>query len=280
MSEQDVTVAADTVVNTEAETETNATEDNTSQEQETEQEVQETAEAKAERLERAQKAMQEKIDRQTAAYNQVQRALQQRTQEYEQRLASYQSKTQEKEPVIEDFDTLADFQEARDKYVSQKAKSEYEQELTQQQMRIAQAKLIQERESMRVKQEAEYLEINPRYEDSKKEVGTFLQMSNASPEVASAVEAQAFKGNIPALIDYFGANNGEKLGELQAIIQMSPIEAAVEIYKVQQKIGAPKKSEEKQQPKPSKPLAGKSTGGRKSLSEMSGEEILKWVNKK
>lgn len=280
MSEEDVKVAAQEVVNTEAKAETKETEvKETSQEPETEK-PQETAEQKAERLERAQKAMQEKIDRQTAAYNAVQRTLQQRTQEYEQKLASYQAKPEEKEPSLEDFDSLDEFHKARDEYVAKKARNEYEKEIAQKQMAEAQAKLLQEREAIRTKQEAEYLEINPTYENSKAEVAAFLQISNASEAVAKAIEAQAFKGNVPALIDYFGANNGENLGELQEILRMSPVEAAVEIYKVQQKIGTPKKKEEKPAPKPVKSLAGSGKTVQPLSADLSYEELKKRLAKK
>lgn len=283
MSDEDVTVAAPEAVNTEAKAETKATEvKETSQEPETEK-LQETVEQKAERLERAHKAMQEKIDRQTAAYNSVQRTLQQRTQEYEQELASYrakQAKPEEKEPVLEDFETLAEFYKARDEYVANKTKSAYEKELTEKQMAAAQAKLLQERESIRVKQEAEYLEINPSYENSKAEVAAFLKISNAGEDMAKAIETQAFKGNVPALIDYFGSNGGEKLGELQEILRLSPVEAAVEIYKIQQKIGTPKKPEEKPAPKPVKSLAGTGKTVQPLSADLSYEELKKRLAKK
>lgn len=242
----------------------------------------ETVEQKAARLEKELEAAKTKNARQTAAYAQQQKALERARQEY-QEAVSKQTEKKEEEPKVEDFDSLSEWKEELAKYHSKIAKREYELDLSKKQMEAAQAKIMQERESIRAKQEAEYISLNPNYEASKNEVTTFIDMlaqtGGMSPQVEHAITSQAFDGNVPALLDYFGANSGERLGELQEIFQMPPHKAAVEIYKIQQKLGTPKKKEEKPLPTPSKPLAGAAKTTKQLSADLSYEELKKRIYK-
>lgn len=271
MSTEDVkAVNADEAQTTEVETEETEAANTNSPDVENE-EVEETIEAKAERLQKSRDAMQAKIDRQTAAFS----AQQKKMQEQAKQIAEFQAKLagQEpaKEPVIDDYDTAEEFWEAKAQHKAEQLMADKQKEFAEMQKQQAQQALMNERLAMRQSQEAEYLQINPSYNSSVKEVDTFIQTLDVKPEVAEAFLTQMYKGNVPQVIDYFGANSGENLGELQTISQMTPVEAAVEVYKLQEKLKAPKKKETKAAPKP----VSSPKGGGKAKKDLKDGDVLK-----
>jgi hypothetical protein len=284
---QDVTVetptaeAADNDVKVEAvETEVEETEVKTSPETEGDiteaEEPQETVEAKLERLERENAGKQKAIDRKTAAYHSAQRALDERNRQIEE-LKAISKPEEQQEPVIDDFETHDEYVNAVADFRAEQRVQAKEQELLQAQKQEAINKVANERAAIANKQKAEYLATNPRYEASEGEFNSFITTAEVKPEVENAIVEAAFEGNVPAVIDYFGANNGENMDELAEIVRMSPIKAGIEIYKIQQKLGKPQAKEKQPLPKPVKSPKGKSTGN-KSLDDASGSDILKWVN--
>lgn len=233
------------------------------------------AEQRAEKLEREAESKQKKIDRQTAAYTEMQRALERERQEFQEKLATSKP-TEATEPSIDDYDTHDEYINALVDYKAETRVKAKEAELFEKQQAAQQQKLAQERASIALEQEAEYLKVNPMYKASKAEFEAFAKTAQVNPAVESAIVSQTYKGNVPQLINYFGENNGENMDELIAISKMTPVEAAVEIYKVQQKLVAPKSKETKPLPKPVKAApAAKST---KSLEKSSGSDVLAWVN--
>lgn len=225
-------------------------------------EPQETVEQKVERLERETAGKQKAIDRKTAAYHDLQKAHEAKIQELAELQAKLTQQEPEKEPSIDDFETHDEYVNALADYRADKKAREAQQKYLQQQQAAEQAKIVQERNSIVQKQEAEYIAVNPKYEAAKAEFSSFVLSGNIPKAVEDAIVTQAFDGNVPQVIDYFGANNGERLDELAEITKMPPIKAAIEIYKIQQKLKAPVKKEEKPLPKPVKKVVGTSKGSK------------------
>lgn len=239
-------------------------------------EVEETAEERLERIQQELEAKERKIARQTAANRKVQEILEQRNKELETIQSRLQAleKPQQAEPSIDDFDTYDEYVEALAKHKADTMLQEREKELLKQQQREAAQKAMMERESARIKQETEYVKINPNYKASKAEFEDFVKTIDVSPQVEQAIVDQAFAGNIAQVIDYFGSNGGERLGELEAISKMSPREAIIAIYEIQKGFKAPEKKETKPLTKPVTKIKATSKAT-KSPKNMSGKELLK-----
>lgn len=220
-----------------------------------------------ERLEKIEKDNQYKekaIHRKTAALHEANRKIRELQSEL-QKFA--QSKESEKpEPNIDDFETHDEYVNAVADYRAEQRVKQKEQEFKMRQMQEAQQKQVQERLAMRQKQEAEYITDNPQYEASSKEVADYLGTMQVSDDVANAVLDQVYSGNVPAIIDYFGKNNGENLSKLDEIMRMPAHMAAVEVYKLQQAIGKPEKKAEKPLPKPVKTKPS-NAGGKKYIDD-------------
>lgn len=254
-ADADTDVTVENTVETEVEeTVVDATPEADSEETETEEPV-ETVEERLERLEQEVAAKQKAIDRKTASQHSLQKAYERKLQE----LQAYQEQGKSedlKEPKIDDFDDYTKYEKAKEEFFTKKVEREIKGKILQEQQQVAQQQLVQEKLAKRKEQEAEYIKINPRYSQSAKEVNDFIQTLDASQGVQDAVLEVVYDGNIPQIIDYFGANNGERLDELERITQMSPAKAAVEVYKIQQGLKTPVKKEMKPAPAPIKKVKG------------------------
>lgn len=255
--------------------------------------VEESPEEKLKRLEELEERSQA-TQKKLAAQRKHIASLQKAKQEADAKLNEYIQARQAEEnvepqkPVVDDFDTFEDYQKAQDKYVDDLAeyraketvKTERQKQL-EEEAKAAQMKAAAERSKDYEAQKAEYVQINPEYALAEEEFNTYIQdaMQTTNPYVQDAIVNQAYReGNVPALIDYFGGNNGERLEELDAISKMTPPEAAVEIFKIQQSLKKiPEIKKETKLPKPAARV--KPTGsGNKPLSKQSGKDVLKWVN--
>lgn len=241
---EDVTVENDTTV--EAEDVTVEAQDETEVEVE---QPEKTVEEKLSELEKDVQGKQAKIDRQVKAYKELQAALQRERQEREQ-LLSQAKGTQSKEPSEDDFDTHEEYVNAVIEYRAEQKIVETQKKMAEMQEAQAYSQLLAQRESIKATQEAEFIQTNPLYKHAAEEVGLFVQQNVAPPAVAEAVIDVLYEGNIPAVINYFGENNGERLGELQKIMNMSPVKAGIEIYKIQQKLKTPVEKKTINVPKP------------------------------
>lgn len=273
------------------ETEVNISPETESEEVETqdvETQPEETTDDKLARLEREAAGRQKKIDRQVAAFNALQDKYKQTVQEREEFSQMLQQKQPEVEPSLDDTDengnpkysTHEEYVEALSDYRADKKLKERQEEFQVQQEQIQRGKLMEERLKLRHSQEAEYIADNPMYKTSSVEVDNYLKSLEVNNGTAQAVIDQMYKGNVPQVIDYFGSNDGENLDELGKINAMTPPEAAVEIYKIQQKISSQiVKKENKPKTKPVKVEGGKSASD-KSLGKATGTEILDWVKQR
>jgi hypothetical protein len=83
-----------------------------------------------------------------------------------------------------------------------------------------------------------------------------LQLKEEIYPLISIIAEQIYDDpdTIGEVVYYFGANNGERLDELEVISKLPPRKAAIELYKLQQKLkGAPPQAKPKQQlPQPAK----------------------------
>lgn len=234
-------------------------------------EPEKTVEDRLADLERDISSKQKKIDRGTAAYS----ALNKKHEETLRELQDLQSKVQAeeplKEPVIDDFETMEEYQKARDEFIEKRTEQSTLQKYQENQLQQQQNELVTQRTVARQKQEAEFVVANPDYPIAKQEFDAFVQSANVSPAVANAIADQAFDGDVAQLIYHFAGNNGENMDKLQEITAMSPIKAGIEIYKIQQTLKAPEKPETKPLPKPVEKPKG---GGKPRKDPMKGDVLV------
>ena len=240
-------------------------------------EVEETVDQKLERLTKANEAQQRRIDRQTAANRKVQESYAQKLREFEALQEKVKPEPVDAEPSIDDFESYDEFIDAKAEYKAKAKMAELEAARTETQRQEKQRALMQERNTLRESQEAEYIAVNPNYKNSKAEFEGFVQSLDVSPEVEQYIVDQTFDGNIAQVIDYFGSNGGERLGELETISKLSPRKAAIEIYKIQQGMTAPQKKTVKPLSKPVSKIKTSVKGG-KSVSNLDEAGLRKWMN--
>ena len=229
---------------------------------------------KSEKLQRDVDGRQGKIDKQRAALS----AANKQREALQSELAKLQVNEAPKEPVIDDYDTHDEWVEA---VSTHKAKDRFEQykrdDIIKQQQDLA-TKTSQEQAETFAKVEAEYRVSNPDYDRAKSELQSHLELNPVNNAVGDAIYEQASRdGGLAQIIDYFGSESGENLGEWDRISTLSPVEAGVEIYKIQQGLKNVVTPKEKPLPKPIKGVKGTSKAS-KGLDHSSGKDILKWVN--
>jgi len=233
----------------------------------------ESPEDKISRLEKEREVDNRKIARQKAAAA----SLHKKIEELKTAQQAPKPATQSDAPKEDDFDTYEQFDNARVEFKAQQiadAKlSEYQQGQIAQ---LEQQKILEQQQSFQ-KSEAEFRAVNPSYDDAREEFEQYVGSTEISGVVQEAIISQAHReGNIAEVINYFGANGGERLGELDAIVSMTPVEAAVEIYKIQQSIKSeptPTKTKAKL-PKPHNPIKGSGAKASKSVAKMSPRELV------
>lgn len=269
------------------ETKTAETEDSENQSEETQSEEtqdtsEETSEGKEEQGEVEESDERDlKIQRQAAHIGDLLKAVRKKDEvlkDLQNRLSQLeQPKDALKEPVYDDYENNADFLEAVRKYEREKAKLEVEKEFLKTRQNQENEAINLEKQRIVNQQEKEYIKNeNPSYIKSKQLFSDYIGALEVDPYVENAITEQAFRGNIPKIIDYFAGNDGENLGKLSEISKMRPTEAAIEIYKIQQTLTEPQKKEVKQVPKPIQSPKGLSKA--KTSKNMSGKELLAWVN--
>ena len=218
-------------------------------------------------IERKQKA----IDRKTAAYHDMQRAYDKRKQELQALQEQVQAQEPVEEPKIDNYETHEEYVEALAEFRADQKVKQKQQDFIEQQSKMAEVQKNQSRLQKRANEEAEYIKDNPHYQQSADEVDAFLKTFEIRDDVGNAVLDIIYNGNVPQVIDYFGSNNGENLHKLKDISQLTPVEAAVEIYKIQQSLKAPAPKEIKPPPKP----VNKPKGGGKPSKDLASGDVLK-----
>lgn len=228
-------------------------------------------EAKANELEAKTQADRNKINKQRAALSQTNSKI----QELNAQLSELQKQTVEKEPNVDDFETFEDFDKARFDFVKKQALQEAsEKVLKQQQQQAFQQKETVQRQEFD-KAEAQYRARTPEYDAAKENLVAHSQVFPLPPLVINAIEEQARnEGMLPDIIAYYGSN----LDEFDTLSDKSPIEAAIEVYKVSQKLKVERPKQTKPLPKPIKSIKG-TAGTKKALHKMSYEELKKQVYK-
>lgn len=237
--------------------------------------VEETPEQRLERLERDLKGKQKAIDRKTAAYSDLQRAHERTLERLRELEQAIPQQKQEAEPQLEQFETYDDYIKARDEYVEKRAISRAREQALREQAQAEVQRIAAERQAIVNKQEQEYLRINPKYVEAKQEMADFVQRVRVKPEVEAAVTEVALKGDVPRLIDYYFGNGGENVEEFERLVQMSPYEAAIEVYKVQSKLSQGTTKQVQTAPKPVRAPQAAASAQKKDVSAMSPDELYK-----
>lgn len=210
--------------------------------------------AKADKLEKKLASENAKIGRQRAALSQLQKE--------KQELAQRQAETKPvdsstNEPNENNYETYDEYEAARVTYFREQGRNEALKE--SQEQNAKQQAAIKDMEFQQAEQT--YRQSNPVYDDAKAEVINHYAVAPVPEAVGSAISDIAERGNgLPELINYFGENGGERLGELEIISRLSPVEAAVEVYKIQQSLSAePAKAKPAPKPAPIKRVKGSGT---------------------
>lgn len=277
MSEEVMEVETEVVETAEA-TETESVDTPKEEVNEVEQPPELTPEERIKKLEADVTGKQSAIDRQTKRYYETQEKLQKIQEENAKLLSQLKQAEPESAPDIDNFETHDEYVEALAEYKAKTKLQEQQKQFAEQQRVMQEQAVMQERLALRQQQEAEYIKENPMYKASVDEVQYYIQNLGESPNgTVDAVLTQVYKGNVPEVIDYFGRNNGENLEQLGKISKMTPPEAAVEIYKIQQKLAA-NPSVKKEVKTPPKPVTAKK-GDKANTSGLgkhsSGEDVLK-----
>lgn len=239
-------------------------------------EVEVDYEVKSKELEDSLSARQNKIDKQRAALSQSNNKI----QELQSQLNNLQETKAPEAPNEDDFETFGEYDEARLNFlVDNKVKKERQEDLIKQQSKLQEDRNNAQQTEF-LKTEQTYRQANPNYDRAKKELQDHMTLSPVSGAVGDAIYEQASRdGMLPDVINYFGDNSGEKMFEFERISSLSPIEAAVEVYKIQQSLkSAPEKTKVKPLPKPLKTIKGTSKAG-KSLLDMNPDELKKAIYK-
>jgi len=128
--------------------------------------------------------------------------------------------------------------------------------------------------------EADYRVTNPDYDVAKGELNKHLAAFPANIDVANAMYEQGSReGGLAEIINYFGADNGAKTQEFDRIAALSPVQAAVEIYKIQQSLKNVVPIKKEPLPKPIKSLKGGAKLKRSPQDSMSTKEWMEARNK-
>lgn len=242
------------------------------------QEVQETVEvdyqAEHEQLTQALKASQTKIDRQRAASSQHNEKIKQLNEQ----LSSLHKPEVPQAPQEDDFETFDDFNKATIDFAANQRFEELKTaDLQAQKQREFDSNQKQQREAFQTV-EAEYKVNNPDYSRARTELEDHIQLSPSSSDVQNAIyEAAQITGSVPAIIDYFGKDNGANLSDWDRIVSLSPAEAAIEVYKIslKAKVDVPQKAI-KPKSRPLNPERGGSKATQ-AVKGMGAKDTLAWI---
>lgn len=273
--EVDTSIVDDTPVPNEAEIQDEPKREVESETKETDEESpeveQKSVEERLAELEKDNESKQTAINRRTAALSQANKKIEELQREYKEVQSKLLPEEPAEKPKIEDFESYEEFQSANEKYIRKDAEAKAIKKVQEEQLEAQRQKVVEERNALVSKQEAEYIQTNPNYFDSLTEFQSFVNAAQVDPAVEHAIVDQAFKGSVPQVIDYFAGNNGENLDQLGEISRMSPIDAAIEIYKIQQTLKAPEKKETKPAPAP----VNKPKGGGKPRKNLADGDVLR-----
>jgi hypothetical protein len=224
----------------------------------------------------SQKAVQKRINKLTYEKKEYERQMQ-AMQEQLNRLSEAQGPKPPKEPIENDFDSYAEFEQARSKYLRDLGRFEAEKEI--------QDRLTKEKQEQQQRQQQEYLtkaqtEFESRADKFKAETPDFEPVMNDVAEAFKAYDNQTVQAirqatlemeNAPALLYHLGSNP-EQLNE---VLGGSPVQALIKLGQIENSLsGAPKPNPKPVNHKPLKTAAG---GGQKSLNQMTPDELVGWL---
>jgi len=264
-----VEVETETVETEEVETEEVEEQGEETETEETE-EVEVDYKVESEKLQKTQERDQKKINNQRKALSEQNKQI----QAFNAQLAELKKQNVEKEPTVDDFETFEEYDAARVEYITKQATQEASATVVKQQREqaILQRQTAQKQEFD--KAEVLYRAKNPEYDTAKESLLAHAQIFPLPQPVISAMEEQARdEGMLPDVLAYYGSN----LDEFDALQDKSPMQAAIEVYKVSQRLKV-EKPKTKPLPKPIKSIKG-TAGTKKALGKMSYEELKKTIYK-
>jgi chromosome segregation ATPase len=221
-------------------------------------------------------AMQKRIDRKTAAT----KALENQVSELQKKLGEVEQSNQQKAadnaPSEDDYDTWEAYQEALIEHKAEQRIKERETAIRKEEIQRKQAEL-QERKAKEFNTKVEeFRKAHPDYDEKADAFSDMAQdyarrLGN-TPTLQAMSQVILDVDNAPAIIQALGSDPDL----MDSLVDMSPVKAAFELFKIHESYSRPK--ETTQAPKPITPTKAGSSG-RKSLSSMSASELTDWAKK-
>lgn len=200
-------------------------------------------------------------------------------------------------PDIDSFDTFAEYEAANEKYYNDLAEQKAQNVLAEKQQKEHAEKLEAElkvKQAEFAKKEAEFKLNNPEYDKSKKEVARFLEdMQPVDPSDTQAQSEYNLRSNAiyraaemvgaVEMINYFGQNGGENIGDLQELFKINdPMQLGVKMYELslQAKTGKSLSKKADKKTPPPKPVGKSKSTGSKSDALHDGLSMDEWMKRR
>jgi len=218
---------------------------------------------------------QKRIDTKTA----IEKQEREKRTQLEQELAAMRESapTVDEAPKEADFDSFDDFLEATAEYKADKIVKEKELQQKQQQLRETQQREYERNMKEFSEKEVKFREANPEYDANAKMFGEQIEyLSQAYPNniaLGTARDMLLSSDVAPAIINTLAQDPDIAEGWAS----LNPVQAAREVFKLEQSLSSPVETKEEVLPKPVKTLKGNSSTS-KPLNKMSGKELLKKYN--
>jgi hypothetical protein len=216
-------------------------------------------------------AMEKRLARKTAS----QKASEERVKQLEAQLAEVPKQADTSDaPQEDDFDSWADFNQATIKYEAKKLAQAEMRETKEAELNRQREVQSKERQKAFEAKESAFAKANPDYQDKSTVLNevfdSHMKVNNGTTPTMQAVATLLAESDVsPALIHSLGSDDGMA----EDLLNMSPMEAMRELFKLESAVSSKPQQTGKELPKPIKTLNGKSNL-KKGLDNMSPKEVL------
>lgn len=216
-------------------------------------------------------AMEKRLARKTAA----EKAALERVKKLEAQLAEMPKQEDTSDaPQEDDFDTWEEYDQARIRYEAKKFADKQLREAREAELKRTQQQQQAERQKAFEAKESAFVKANPDYKEKSSVLNEVFEAhmnvnGGTTPTLQAVATLLAESEVAPALIHHLGGD--DTLAE--DLLNMSPVDAMREMFKLESAVNAQPKKDEKDLPPPISKTKGKGTV--KSESNMTGAELRK-----
>lgn len=222
-------------------------------------------------------AMQKRIDNVIKSRHELQRKYDQLIAEGKKNGSEGQSVKDDGAPKEADYKSYEEFLIAKGKYEAKQEFDKQEKERAAREKGERDAAELAAKNKEFLEKEAEFRKTTPDYDEAVGVLNEAIQIVNHNSGGFQAFrEVMLSTEDLPALSYYLGKNPEI----IESMMTMRPVEVARTLFKAEIDAAKFKKTEAKTAlPSPIKPVGGKGKSD-KSLSDMSGKELLAWMKSK